>query len=144
MRNRDRLTALEVQLVAQRQWFELRITDMEKWHLEERLLLRAATEGRLDEMTRRLAMLNELRNEVLSDRALFVTRDAFEIVSARVAACVSREYYDEQHRSLTDKVNINTTALLSFRSRSAAYTAAIGLAVTVITAILIVIQFAKP
>ena len=119
------------------------IAEMDRRLTGEREQLMVALATRSQDMERRLAALNELRNEVLADRALFVTRDAFSIVAERVQAAVTREYYDEQHASLEAKVDINTAAVAAIRSRSAAYTAGIALAVTVLTAVTIVVSLAR-
>lgn len=143
----------DMQMAAMREHFELRLVELEKRIGGERALLVAANVERQQEMERRLAALNELRGEVLADRALFVTRDAFEIVAGRIPTFLVREYYDEQHHalaekvetataSLADKVDLNTTAISNIRSRAAAYAAGMGLAITVLTAIVIIIQLA--
>lgn len=126
-----------------REYVDLRLAELEKRLTGERALLVAANNDRRVELERRLDALNELRNEVLQDRTLFVTKDAFELVATRAGNSVLREYYDEQHRALTDKVALNTAAVANIRSRSAAYAAALGLAVTVLTAIMIIVQYAK-
>lgn len=129
-----------VEFITVREYVDLRLNELEKRLVGERALLVASNDDRRTEMERRLTALNELRNEVLADRALFVTRDAFGIVADRAGASVLREYFDEQHRSLADKVALNTAAVANIRSRSAAYAAALGLAVTVLTAIILIIQ----
>jgi hypothetical protein len=108
----------------------------------ERDALTVALQTRAQDMERRLAALNELRNEVLADRALFVTRDAFTIVAERVQAAVTREYYDEQHASLEAKVDINTATIAAIRSRSAAYTAGITFAFLVLAGVIAAVSLA--
>jgi len=123
-----------------RAYLDLRLTELEKRLTGERALLVVANADRQAEMERRLTGLNELRNEVLADRSLFVTKDAFELVSTRAGSSVLREYYDEQHQNLAERVGANAQAIASMRSRSAAYTAAMGMALTLLTAVVIIIQ----
>lgn len=122
------------------QYLELRISELEKRLLGERELLVASTAARAGELERRLATLNDLRNEVMADRALFVTRDTFQLVLDRLSTIVVREYYDEQHRALAEKVDISTAAIATMRARSAAYAAAVALSLTILTAIVLIIQ----
>lgn len=132
------MIALEI-----RRYFDLRISEIEKRMMGERAILVSANADRQAELERRLTALNELRTEVLQDRSLFVTKDAFDIVFTKVNAAIPREYYESQHDTLQKVVNTNTTAIANMRSRSAAYTAAIGIAVIVLTAIILIVQFAS-
>lgn len=130
-----------------REYLESRINAIEQRLTSERTLLVHANDARTVELERRLNALNELRNEVLSDRALFVTRDAFEVVASRMATFLLREQYDEQQKGLVDKVDLNVGAIAevrreisNVRSRNAGYAAALGLALTIITAVMTIIQ----
>lgn len=107
----------EEQSITLREFFELKLDELEKRLVAERSLLVIANNDRREEMERRLNALNELRNEVLADRSLFVTRDAFAIVAERVAGSVLREYYDGQHKTLTDKIDLNTAAIANIQGR---------------------------
>jgi hypothetical protein len=87
---------------------------------------------------------------VLADRSQFVSRAAFEPVAARLETFMGRDYYDEQARSFTEKIDLNVAAIADLRreisnqrSRSAAYAAAVGIAVLVMTALVMVVQFAR-
>lgn len=128
--------------VAMREYFELRISEVDRRIVNERALLVVANHDRQAELERRLTALNELRNEVLQDRTLFVTKDAFDIVAQKVSDSITRDYYETQHQSLEKLVSINALAIANMRSRSAAYTAAIGIAVIVLTAVILIVQFA--
>lgn len=108
----------------------------------ERALLVAANHERQVELERRLTALNELRNEVLQDRTLFVTKDAFDIVAQKVNDSIARDYYDSQHEALQAIVSANTLSVANIRSRGAGYTAAIAIAVVVLTAVIMIVQFA--
>ncbi len=122
--------------------FELRLAELEKRMSGERALLIAANNDRQSEMERRLTALNALRSEVLQDRLLYVTKDAFEIVLNRTSASLPREYYETQHEAVERRIAENAAAIATIRSRNAAYTAAIGLAVMALTAIILIVQFA--
>ncbi len=125
-----------------REYFDLRMNELEKRLVGERALLVAANADRSAELERRLTLLNELRNEVLADRALFVTRDTFQIVAERLNATLTREYYEQQHEVLNKEVTANTATIATIRTRSAAFAAAIAICVTVLTAVILVIQIA--
>lgn len=133
-----------------REFLELRINELEKQVRSERALLVGAQAARDAELERRLTALNDLRNEVLSDRSLFVTRDAFEVVANRMGSFLLREYYEDQHRSLGDKVDLNIGAIAELRreisnvrSRNAAYAAALGAAFSIMTIVMVIIQFVR-
>lgn len=136
--------------VSLREFLEWRVDQLEKQFRNEGALVLAAQAARDIELERRLTALNDLRNEVLSDRSQFVTRDAFEVVANQLGTFLLREYYEDQHRSLADKVDLNIGAIAELRreisnvrSRNAAYAAALGAAFSIMTIVMVIIQFVR-
>jgi hypothetical protein len=131
-------------------YFEAVLVERDRRLEVEREMLATSVHQRAAEVERRLVGLNELRNEVLADRAQFVTRAAFEPVAARQESFLGRDYYLEQAKSLADKLDVNVAAIAELRreisnqrSRAAAYAAAVGIAVVVMTAVILLVQFTR-
>lgn len=142
-----------------REYIDLRFSELEQRNAAIRTLLIEATQDREREIERRLLSLNELRSEVLADRALFVTRVAFDAVATRIETFLDRRYYEEQHKALIEKLDMTAAALTgkldshiaaladlrteisSVRSRNAGMVAALGVALTVVTIVMIVVTF---
>lgn len=142
--------AYAAEVAAVRAHFDAMLSEWDRRLAAERQMLVTGVQERAVEMERRLTALNELRNEVLADRALFVTRAAFDPIAARQETFLRRDYYDDQSKSFADKLDVNVAAIAELRreisnqrSRAAAYAAALGIAVLVMTAVVMVVQFAS-
>ena len=138
------------ELASLRTYFAAMMAESDRRLGVERNMLVTSVQERANEMERRLAALNELRNEVLADRSLFVTRVAFDPIAKRQETFLTRDYYDDQAKSFADKLDVNVAAIAELRreisnqrSRSAAYAAALGVAVVLMTAVVMVVQFAS-
>lgn len=114
----------------------------------ERGILLEMTREREANMERRLNALNELRNEVLKDRNLFITKDTFEAKIDRLDSFLPRDYFDEQHAALKDRVDANADTLKTLqnevgnlKTRFASYAAAFGASVLLITVLVAVLTF---
>ncbi len=133
-----------------REYLELLLREAERRADIQRALLLRSLEERDSQLERRLNTLNELRSEVLTDRALFTPKVAFDTVASRLEHFLTREYYEEQHKGLSEKVDVNVAALAelrreisNLRSRNAGYAAALALAITVFSVILVILQFIR-
>jgi hypothetical protein len=142
--------AYAAEMACAREYFEAVLAERDRRLAVEREMLATGVNQRAAEMERRLIGLNELRNEVLADRAQFVTRAAFEPVAARQESFLGRDYYLEQAKSLADKLDVNVAAIAELRreisnqrSRAAGYAAAVGIAVVVMTAVILLVQFTR-
>ncbi len=80
--------------------------------------LEKATESDRIELERRLSDLNKLRDDVIKDRAAFITKDTYS--GTETARALWRETYETELKSISDR-------LLVIETRSVTWTAALGL-----------------
>lgn len=135
-------------VLSYKEYVDLRLTEFEKRNDAIRALMSGAIHDREREMERRLAFLNELRGEVIADRQLFVPKVEFDSLAIRVNATLDRTYYEEQHKALGEKVDRNIadlatlrTEISNVRSRNAGLGTALGVALTLVTIIMIILSF---
>ncbi len=79
--------------------------------------LEKATESDRIELERRLADLNKLRDDVVTDRVAFITKDTY--VGTETARAVWRDTYEAELKAISDR-------LLVIETRSVTWTAAMG------------------
>ncbi len=80
--------------------------------------LEKATESDRIELERRLNDLNKLREEVVKDRSVFVSKDIY--TGAETARTVWRDTYETELKSISDRI-------LIIETRSVTWTAALGI-----------------
>ncbi len=80
--------------------------------------LEKATESDRIELERRLADLNKLRDDVVTDRIAFITKDTYS--GSERAGTVWRDTYEAELKSISDRI-------LVIETRSVTWTAAMGI-----------------
>ncbi len=90
-----------------REYVEMRFKALEKLNESDRA-----------ELERRLADLNKLREEVVSDRLAFITKDTY--TGTETARSLWRETYEAELKAISDRI-------LIIETRSVTWTAALGI-----------------
>jgi chromosome segregation ATPase len=107
----------------QRRYFERLLAEHEAHHNRDRDANNRALEEARERIDSRLTQLNELRNEVTTDRGQLVQRSTFD---ARMDAA------DKDRQNLRDEVSGVRAELANQRGRQAAYAAVLAVALVVV------------